>query len=87
MEGKGMYFCLSTCSLQLLRSNNFVISQMIVKDTIEFVEQKQYSEDEENTDDQIQNLQNSCEFSPPRKKINQAIAFDSQVQRTRLEKR
>ena len=32
---------------------------MIVKDTIEFVEQKQYLEDQENTNDQLQNLQNS----------------------------
>ena len=87
VEGKGKYFCLSTCSLQSLRSNNFVISQMIVKDTIEFVEQKQYSEDEENTDDQLQNLQNSCEFSPPRKKLNQAIAFDSPSSKNKTRKR
>jgi hypothetical protein len=49
---------------------------MIVKKTIEFVEQKQYSEDEENTDNQLQNLQNSCEFSPSRKKIKQVVAFN-----------
>jgi hypothetical protein len=50
---------------------------MIVKDTIEFVEQKQYLEDQENTNDQLENLQNSCEFSPPQKKINQVTASDS----------
>ncbi|CAG8698341.1 14789_t:CDS:10 [Funneliformis caledonium] len=38
-------------------------AKMIVKGTIEFVEQKQYLEDEKNIDDQLQNLQNSCEFS------------------------
>ncbi|EXX58412.1 hypothetical protein RirG_198250 [Rhizophagus irregularis DAOM 197198w] len=37
---------------------------MIVKNTIEFVEQKKYLEDKGNIDDQLQNLQN----------INQAIA-------------
>ncbi|GBC17688.2 hypothetical protein GLOIN_2v1741550 [Rhizophagus irregularis DAOM 181602=DAOM 197198] len=31
-------------------------AKMIVKETIEFVEQKQYSENEEDTDDQLQNL-------------------------------
>lgn len=50
---------------------------MIVKDTIEFVEQKQYLDDQENTNDQLQNLQNCCEFSPPRKNVYQAIASDS----------
>ncbi|RGB23765.1 hypothetical protein C1646_805911 [Rhizophagus diaphanus] len=65
----------------------FVISQMIVKETIEFIEQKQYSDDEENTDDQLQNLQNSCEFSPPRKKINQVVAFDSPSSKNKTKKR
>ncbi|CAG8656738.1 16516_t:CDS:2 [Rhizophagus irregularis] len=39
-------------------------AKMIVKNTIEFVEQKKYLEDKGNIDDQLQNLQN----------INQAIA-------------
>lgn len=60
---------------------------MIVKDTIEFVEQKQYLEDEEDTDDQLQNLQNSCEFSPPRKKVYQAIASDSPSSKNKPRKR
>ncbi|CAG8765385.1 8_t:CDS:10, partial [Dentiscutata erythropus] len=46
-------------------------AKMIVRDMIEFVEQKQYMEDKENLGDQLQNLQNSCELSPPRKKIDQ----------------
>ncbi|CAI2193362.1 12093_t:CDS:2 [Funneliformis geosporum] len=62
-------------------------AKMIVKETIEFIEQKQYSDDEENTDDQLQNLQNSCEFSPPRKKINQVVAFDSPSSKNKTKKR
>ncbi|PKY26780.1 hypothetical protein RhiirB3_442216 [Rhizophagus irregularis] len=61
-------------------------AKMIVKETIEFVEQKQYSENEEDTDDQLQNLQNSCEFSPPRKKINQVVAFDSPRSKSKTKK-
>ncbi|CAI2186908.1 17468_t:CDS:10 [Funneliformis geosporum] len=61
-------------------------AKMIVKETIEFVEQKQYSKNEEDTDDQLQNLQNSCEFSPPRKKINQVVAFDSPSSKSKTKK-
>ncbi|GES83206.1 hypothetical protein GLOIN_2v1741550 [Rhizophagus clarus] len=62
-------------------------AKMIVKDTIEFVEQKQYLENEEDTDDQLQSLQNSCEFSPPRKKVYQAIASDSPNKKNKPRKR
>ncbi|CAG8704694.1 10222_t:CDS:2, partial [Funneliformis mosseae] len=51
--------------------------KMIVKDTFEFVEQKSYLEDQENTDDQLQNLQKVCESFPSRKKIIQSIVSDS----------
>lgn len=61
-------------------------AKMIVKETIEFFEQKQYSKNEEDTDDQLQNLQNSCEFSPPRKKINQVVAFDSPSSKSKTKK-
>lgn len=52
-------------------------AKMIVKEMVEFVEKKQYTEDKENLDDQLQNLQTSCDLSPPRKKILQVITSDS----------
>ncbi|CAG8580840.1 6997_t:CDS:10, partial [Scutellospora calospora] len=61
-------------------------AKMIVRDMIEFVEKKQYMEDKENLGNQLQNLQNSCESSPPRKKIDQVTASDSPSSKNQAQK-